>query len=139
MNTVMYEEILRKVGLKITAPRLKILAVLHHPSKRHWCAESIRQALHSQGEDVGLATVYRVLTQFEQCGLTQRHTFENDVNVFELNPLEHHDHLVCLGCGAVAEFCDPVIEQHQANIAKRFQFKMSDHRLVIYGRCAACV
>ncbi len=135
----MYEEILRKAGLKITRPRLKILSVLHHPTKRHWCAESIKQALHTQDEEVALATVYRVLTQFEQCSIIQRHTFENDVSVFELNPLEHHDHLVCLACGAVAEFFDPVIEQHQENIAKRFNFKMSDHRLVIYGLCSSCV
>ena len=135
----MYEEILRQAGLKITRPRLQILSVLHHPSQHHWHAESIKQALHNQNQEVALATVYRVLTQFEQCGLIQRHTFENDVSVFELKPSEHHDHLVCLFCGAVAEFFDPVIEQHQENIAKRFNFKMSDHRLIIYGSCSSCV
>jgi Fur family transcriptional regulator, ferric uptake regulator len=135
----MYEDILRQAGLKITRPRLKILSVLHHPTQHHWHAESIKQALHSQNEVIALATVYRVLSQFEQCGLVQRHIFENDVNVFELNPLEHHDHLVCLSCGTVEEFFDPVIEQHQENIAKRFNFHMSDHRLIIYGLCVACI
>jgi len=135
----MYEKLLREAGLKITAPRLKILAVLHHPQKRHWGAESIHQVLQEQGEEVGVATVYRVLTQFEMCGIVQKHFFENDVSVFELSSQEHHDHLVCVECGKVEEFIDEVIEQHQTKIAARFKFKMLDHRLVMYGVCEACL
>ncbi len=134
----MYESMLRKVGLKITAQRLKILALLHQASQRHWAVEALHQTLQEQDEEVGLATVYRVLTQFEMCGLVKRHFFENDVSVFELTTEEHHDHLVCVECGRVVEFLDNVIEQHQENIAKRFNFKMLDHRLVIHGICQAC-
>ncbi|MCD6048288.1 MAG: ferric iron uptake transcriptional regulator [Gammaproteobacteria bacterium] len=134
----MYEKLLRKAGLKITGPRQKILSLLHDKAKRHWSAESMHQVLLEQGEDVGLATVYRVLTQFEMCGLVKRHFFENDVSVVELNESEHHDHLVCVECGAVEEFLDDVIEQHQKKIADRFNFKMTDHRLIIYGDCAKC-
>jgi Fur family ferric uptake transcriptional regulator len=134
----MYEPLLHKAGLKITGPRLKILALLHTPSKRHWSAEAMRQALQAQDEDIGLATVYRALTQFEKHGLTKRHLFENDVSVFELNEAEHHDHLVCITCGAIVEFFDETIEQHQENIAIRSKFKMLDHRLIIYGLCFLC-
>jgi Fur family ferric uptake transcriptional regulator len=134
----MYEKLLRKAGLKITGPRQKILSLLHDKTKRHWSAESMHQVLLEQDEDVGLATVYRVLTQFEMCGLVKRHFFENDVSVVELNESEHHDHVVCVECGSVEEFLDDVIEQHQKKIADRFNFKMTDHRLIIYGVCAKC-
>lgn len=134
----MYEKLLRKAGLKITAPRQKILALLHDKSKRHWSAEAMHQVLQGQEEDVGLATVYRVLTQFEMCGLIKRHFFENDVSVVELNEAGHHDHLVCVECGDVEEFMDEVIEQHQKNIAERFDFQLTDHRLIMYGLCKNC-
>ena len=134
----MYENILRQAGLKITTPRLKILSLLHDKTKRHWSAEALHQVLQEHHADVGLATVYRVLTQFEMCGLIKRHFFENEVSVVELNETAHHDHLVCLECGNVEEFVDEVIEQHQKNIAQRSKFKMLDHRLIIYGICEKC-
>ena len=132
----MYEALLRKAGLKITSPRLRILAILHIP--HHWDVESIYEALKKEGGELGLATIYRVLTQFEACGLIKRHFFEHEVSVFELNRPDHHDHLVCVKCRRIEEFVDQVIEQHQKNIADRFGFEMHDHRLVIYGRCSTC-
>ena len=129
---------LKKAGLKVTLPRMKILELLESGSLRHQSAEDIYKALLSQNEEIGLATVYRVLTQFEGAGLVTRHHFEGGQAVFELNQGEHHDHLVCTSCGKVVEFMDDVIEQHQNQIAKDNKFIISEHSLIIYGRCEDC-
>ena len=134
----MYEQLLKEVGLKVTAPRLKILKLLHEQGRHHWTAESLQQALSAQKSKLGLGTVYRVLTQFEACGLVKRYFFENDVSAFELSKLAHHDHFVCLQCGAIEEFVDEIIEQRQAKIAEKLDFEMQDHRLIIYGHCKQC-
>ena len=101
-------------------------------------AEDIYGRLKQQGEDIGLATVYRVLGQFESAGLVKRHSFEDDRSVFELDDGEHHDHMVCVQCQAVIEFVDPVIEERQRDIAARYHYKMEDHDLIIYGVCPSC-
>ena len=129
---------LKKAGLKVTIPRIKILAILEENQAQHMSAEGIYQALRSQGEDMALATVYRVLAQFESAGLIVRHQFEGDHAVFELNHGEHHDHLVCVKCGRVEEFVDEVIELRQAAVAKQHNFDMTDHSLNIYGICGYC-
>ncbi len=130
---------LKEAGLKITMPRLKILQILEQSSDHHLSAEDVYRALSDMGEDVGLATVYRVLTQFETAGLINRHNFEGGYSVFELSLGEHHDHLVCVKCGRVEEFVDEVIEQRQKMIAERAGFKMTDHALNIYGLCPGCL
>ncbi len=130
---------LKEAGLKITMPRLKILQILEQSSDHHLSAEDVYRALSDTGEDVGLATVYRVLTQFETAGLINRHNFEGGYSVFELSQGDHHDHLVCVKCGRVEEFVDEVIEQRQQMIAERAKFKMTDHALNIYGLCPACL
>ncbi len=130
---------LKKAGLKVTGPRLKILKILESNTQRHMSAEEVYRLLLETGDDVGLATVYRVLTQFEASGLVIRHNFEGGQFVFELNAGEHHDHLVCIKCGFVQEFVDTIIERRQAIIAKEASFKMTDHALVIYGLCNKCV
>lgn len=129
---------LKDAGLKITMPRLKILQILEQSRDHHLSAESVYKALLDMGEDVGLATVYRVLTQFEAAGLVARHNFEGGHSVFELSQGEHHDHLVCVKCGRVEEFIDEIIEQRQRMIAEEANFKMTDHALNIYGLCPAC-
>jgi Fur family ferric uptake transcriptional regulator len=129
---------LKKVGLKVTLPRLKILEILEKADPRHMSAEDVYKALLESGDDVGLATIYRVLTQFETAGLIKRHKFEGDHAVFETEKGEHHDHLVCVKCGRVDEFIDEVIEQRQQDIAKDSGFKMTDHSLTIYGVCRNC-
>jgi Fur family transcriptional regulator, ferric uptake regulator len=129
---------LKKAGLKVTLPRLKILKLLEKASDHHLSAEAIYRDLLESGEDVGLATVYRVLTQFEQAGIVVRHHFEGDMSVFELDQGEHHDHLVCTHCGYVEEFMDSVIEQRQHEVAKKAGFQMMDHSLTIYGFCKTC-
>jgi len=129
---------LKKAGLKVTLPRMKILELLETVKLRHQSAEDIYKALLDQGEEIGLATVYRVLTQFEGAGLVTRHHFEGGQAVFELNQGEHHDHLVCVSCGKVVEFVDEVIEQHQNQIAETNGFTITEHSLIIYGRCASC-
>lgn len=133
---------LKKAGLKVTAPRVKILHILETSLQstgiRHLSAEDVYKKLLEMGDDVGLATVYRVLTQFESAGLVIRHHFEGGHSVFELDDGKHHDHLVCIKCGQVVEFIDPVIEQRQEVIAKEKQFKMTDHALYIYGVCKRC-
>lgn len=126
---------LRNVGLKVTLPRLKILEILEGGGARHKSAEDIYKALLSSNEDIGLATVYRVLTQFEAAGLVTRHHFENGMAVFELNRGAHHDHIVCLDCGKVEEFMDAGIEDRQETIAKQLGFEIEDHSMVIYGHC----
>lgn len=130
---------LRRLGLKVTNPRLKILHILEQAAVRHLSAEDVYRTLLSTGEDVGLATVYRVLTQFEEAGLVRRHHFEEGYSVFELNQGEHHDHLVCLKCGHVDEFVDKIIENRQQKVAEQAGFQMTDHNLIIYGVCAHCL
>jgi Fur family ferric uptake transcriptional regulator len=126
---------IRKAGLKVTLPRVKILELLESSDQRHVSAEDVYKMLLEQGEEIGLATVYRVLTQFEAAGLVTRHNFEGGHAVFELNRGDHHDHIVCIVCGKVAEFMDDVIEERQRQIAKEHGFEMVDHSLIIYGRC----
>ena len=129
---------LRKVGLKVTLPRIKILQILEGAKEHHMSAEEIYRGLVEAGDDVGLATVYRVLTQFETAGLVRRLNFEGDHSLFELNQGEHHDHLVCNRCGKVEEFVDETIEERQRQIAKQSNFEMMDHSLNIYGICSDC-
>jgi Fur family ferric uptake transcriptional regulator len=126
---------LRRAGLKVTLPRLKILEILESSNLRHLSAEEIYKRLIESHEDIGLATVYRVLTQFEAAGLVARHHFEDGMAVFELNQGSHHDHIVCMDCGHVEEFVDTAIESRQEDIAARLQFAISEHSLVLYGRC----
>ncbi|HET7306444.1 MAG TPA: ferric iron uptake transcriptional regulator [Gammaproteobacteria bacterium] len=129
---------LRKAGLKVTLPRVKILEILESNNVRHMSAEDMYKALLDSGEDIGLATVYRVLTQFETAGLVTRHHFEGGHSVFEINEGSHHDHIVCVKCGRVDEFTDDVIEQRQRAIADRTGYEMTDHSLYIYGICPQC-
>ncbi len=119
-------------------PRLKILELLERNDRHHMSAEDLYKALQDTGEDIALATVYRVLTQFESAGLVNRHHFEGGNSVFEVNQGEHHDHIVCVECGKVDEFVDEVIEKRQAAIASKLNYEMTDHDLHIYGICAAC-
>ncbi len=129
---------LRKAGLKATLPRLKILELLESGGDRHMSAEDVYKKLLESGEDVGLATVYRVLTQFEAADLVSRHHFEGGHSVFELNEGSHHDHLVCVKCGKVEEFIEEIIETSQQRVADKFGYKMTDHSLYIYGICPVC-
>lgn len=129
---------LKKVGLKATLPRLRILQLLENSRQRHMSAEDVYKALLDTGEDVGLATVYRVLTQFEAAGLVIRHHFENGLSVFELNEGHHHDHLLCIKCGRIVEFTDNLIEEQQRTIALQHGFKITDHCLYLYGICPDC-
>ena len=123
---------LRKAGLKITLPRLKILEMLESTKQRHLSAEDIYKELLDSGEDIGLATVYRVLTQFESAGLVTRHNFEGGHSVFELDDREHHDHMVCIETGDVIEFVSDEIERLQYEIAEEHGYKLVDHSLVLY-------
>ena len=125
---------LRKAGLRVTSPRLKILEVLETSAERHLSAEAIYKALIDSGEEFGIATVYRVLTQFEQAGLVARHNFEGGTSVFELADRTHHDHMVCLETGKVIEFVEERIEELQAEIADRHGYTIEDHSLVLYVR-----
>ncbi|MEK6735086.1 MAG: ferric iron uptake transcriptional regulator [Pseudomonadota bacterium] len=131
---------LKTIGLKTTLPRLKILNLFENSSVRHRSAEDIYKELINEGEDIGLATVYRVLTQFEQAGLLERHHFESGKAVFELKNDSHHDHLVCLQCGRVEEFYDSEIEKRQLAIAKERGFTLQEHSLSLYADCikSAC-
>lgn len=126
---------LRNMGLKATLPRLKVLDLFQHSKVRHMTAEDVYKLLLEENADIGLATVYRVLTQFEQAGLLMRHHFESGKAVFELNEGGHHDHLVCLQCGRVEEFFDAEIERRQAKIAKDRGFTIHEHSLYIYADC----
>jgi len=126
---------LKRAGLKATLPRLRILEILERSDRHHMTAEDVYKALLDSGEDVGLATIYRVLTQFETAGLVTRHHFESGQAVFEINQGRHHDHIVCVQCGRVEEFVDEVIEQHQCDIAARCGFELAEHSLVLYGNC----
>lgn len=129
---------LKKAGLKMTMPRMRILEFLESSQNRHVSAEEIYQILKDTGEDVGLATVYRVLTQFETAGLVMRHKFEDGRSVYELDHGEHHDHILCVQCGRVDEFIDETIEQRQRAIAEKTGYAMTDHALYIYGVCPQC-
>jgi len=126
---------LKSSGLKATLPRIKILEIFQRSERRHMTAEDVFKALLTEGADIGLATVYRVLMQFEQAGLLSRSNFESGKAVFELNEGQHHDHLVCLDCGRVEEFFDPQIEQRQREIAIQRGFALQDHSLALYGHC----
>jgi len=132
------DEDLREAGLKVTAPRLKILRMLESSPQRHLSAEDVYRALLEGGEELNLATVYRVLTQFETAGLVSRQHFEGGHSTFELDSGEHHDHIFCVACGRVDEFMDDTIERRQAEIAKQAGYEMTDHSLYIYGLCAEC-
>ena len=126
---------LRKAGLKVTAPRLKILEILENSPTRHLSAEDIYRVLLDSDADIGLATVYRVLTQFEAAGLVSRHHFEDGMAVFEINQGLHHDHIVCLDCGRVEEFVEAGIEDLQEAVARRLGFEVVHHSLIMQGRC----
>lgn len=126
---------LRKAGLKVTLPRVKILDILAGSAAHHLSAEDIYRRLLDSNEDIGLATVYRVLTQFEGAGLVSRHHFEGGTAVFELNRGIHHDHIVCVDCGRVEEFSDEGIEARQKAIAAQRGFDIQDHALILYGHC----
>ncbi|NNC66298.1 MAG: ferric iron uptake transcriptional regulator [Gammaproteobacteria bacterium] len=125
---------LRAAGLKVTSPRLKILEVLETNPERHLSAEAVYKALLDSGEEFGLATVYRVLTQFETAGLVARHNFEGGTAVFELTDRTHHDHMVCLKTGDVIEFVDDRIEEIQKEIAEKHGYVIEEHSLVLYVR-----
>jgi Fur family transcriptional regulator, ferric uptake regulator len=129
---------LRNAGLKVTLPRVKIMQILEATESRHMSAEDVYKALRDADEDVGLATVYRVLTQFEAAGLVMRHHFEGGHSVFEMMTEDHHDHIVCTKCGKVEEFYDEVIEAQQHKQAEKKGFTISDHSLYIYGLCKDC-
>ena len=126
---------LRKAGLKVTLPRVKILEILQDPKNQHISAEDVYKLLLEIGEDIGLATVYRVLNQFDDAGILTRHHFEGGKSVFELTGGSHHDHLVCLKCGKVIEFEDEVIEAKQLEIAEKNGIKLTHHSLYLYGEC----
>lgn len=129
---------LRNAGLKVTLPRVKIMQILEASEARHMSAEDVYKALRDADEDVGLATVYRVLTQFEAAGLVMRHHFEGGHSVFEMMTEDHHDHIVCTKCGKVEEFYDEVIENQQKKQAEIKGYTISDHSLYIYGLCKDC-
>jgi Fur family ferric uptake transcriptional regulator len=130
---------LRNAGLKVTLPRVKILQILENESTdRHLTAEKVYKILLAEDGDIGLATVYRVLTQFEAAGLVTRHHFEGGNSVFELAKGSHHDHIVCIRCGKVDEFTDEAIEIRQKEIAKKLNYQLTDHSLYLYGFCPQC-
>lgn len=129
---------LKGMGLKATGPRLKILNLFETSEQRHLSAEDVYRVLMAEHTDIGLATVYRVLTQFEQAGILERHHFESGKAVFELSQGRHHDHLVCVKCGKVEEFCDAEIEKRQDAIAESHGFEIQDHEMYLYGICRDC-
>ncbi|WHZ10118.1 MAG: Ferric uptake regulation protein FUR [Burkholderiaceae bacterium] len=126
---------LKSTGLKATLPRLKILEIFQKGAQRHMTAEDVYRVLLDERSDIGLATVYRVLTQFEQAGILSRSHFESGKAVYEINEGQHHDHLVCLDCGRVEEFYDPEIERRQQAVAKARGFEIADHALSLYANC----
>ena len=126
---------LKSIGLKATAPRIKILEIFQLGRRRHMTAEDVYRELLADRQDIGLATVYRVLTQFEQAGLLKRSNFESGKAIFELDEGSHHDHLVCLQCGRVEEFFDAEIESRQQAVARARGFDLQDHALALYGNC----
>ncbi len=129
---------LKDAGLKITAPRVKIFQILENSAIRHMTAEDVYRQLIANDEDIGLATVYRVLTQFESAGLVKRQNFEEGRSVFELANADHHDHLLCVKCGRVEEFNDAEIEALQRKVARKLGFELTDHNLNMFGLCPDC-
>ena len=129
------EQQLKKAGLKVTSPRVKILEILKNPDNQHISAEDVYKILLEKNEEIGLATVYRVLNQFDDAGIVTRHHFEGGRSVFELSAKDHHDHLVCLTCGHVFEFEDDVIEDRQLQVAEANTIKLTNHSLYLYGEC----
>ncbi|MFT3778845.1 MAG: ferric iron uptake transcriptional regulator [Ottowia sp.] len=129
---------LKSTGLKATAPRLKILELFQKAERRHMTADDVYRLLLAERSDIGLATVYRVLTQFEQAGILSRNHFEAGKAVYELRNEEHHDHLVCMSCGKVEEFLDTEIERRQRNVAATRGWVLQDHAMSLYGLCPAC-
>lgn len=127
---------LKNVGLKVTVPRIKILEIFEKNAEAHFTAEEIYQILHQAGEEVGLATVYRVLNQFATAGLVMRHRFSENHAVYELNQGDHHDHIICINCSRVLEFIDLDIEKRQRKIAESYNFKLLEHVMVLYVQCA---
>lgn len=138
LEMIVDNEDLKKAGLKVTLPRIKILEILENAPDHHMSAEDVYRILIESGEDIGLATVYRVLTQFEEAGLVVRHHFAEGHSVFEVDHGSHHDHLVCVRCGRVEEFVDHVIEDRQRQVAKDKGYTITDHSLNIYGICKKC-
>ncbi|MBI3102157.1 MAG: ferric iron uptake transcriptional regulator [Burkholderiales bacterium] len=129
---------LKSTGLKATLPRLKILEIFQKGAQRHMTAEDVFRVLLQEHSDIGLATVYRVLTQFEQAGILCRSNFESGKAVYELNEGKHHDHFICTGCGKVEEFFDADIEKRQQSVAKAKGWVIQDHSMALYGLCAQC-
>ena len=129
---------LKNTGLRVTTARVNILEVFQNSSMRHLSADDVFRILINSSQDIGLATVYRVLTQFEQAGILIRSNFESGKAIYELNEGHHHDHMVCIECGGVEEFVDPEIEKRQHKIAKNKGFLVKDHSLTLYGSCANC-
>ena len=129
------KEELRKAGLKVTNPRVKILELLKKPENQHISAENLYKILIKSNEDIGLATVYRVLNQFEAAGILKKHYFDSGKSVFELGSKENHDHIVCLDCGKVIEFSDSIMSLLQEQIAERYSIKLVNHNLYLYGKC----
>lgn len=129
---------LKSTGLRVTTARVSILEVFENSSRRHLTADDVFKALLKKSMDIGLATVYRVLTQFEHAGILIRSNFESGKAIYELNEGHHHDHLVCIDCGNVEEFVDPEIEKRQHKVAKEKKFLVKDHSLTLYGTCKNC-
>ena len=130
---------LRNAGLKVTLPRLKILEILENQTEeRHLSAEQVYKILLAEPVEIGLATVYRVLTQFEAAGLVTRHHFEGGNSIFEINSGQHHDHILCVKCGKVDEFTDNIIETRQKEVASQLGYDLTDHSLYLYGLCRDC-
>lgn len=129
---------LKQVGLKVTMPRVTILELLQNSDKNHYSAEEVFTALREKGQDIGLATVYRVLSQFEQAGILVKHHFEGGQAIFELETGTHHDHIICLKCNQIVEFYDEQLEQNQKSIAEKFGFELEAHDMVLYGICNDC-
>lgn len=134
----MEKQELKNAGLKVTLPRMKILGILENSNQRHMSAEDVYKLLLKANEEIGLATVYRVLTQFEAANLVTRHHFDSGHSVFELNVGNHHDHILCVRCGRVDEFVDEVIEERQRQIALDKGYEITDHCLYLYGICKNC-
>ena len=131
-------EDLKSAGLKVTLPRLKILEVLEKSFNHHLTVEDIYRVLIEQNKEINVATIYRVLSQFEESGIVNKLNFENNQSVYELSNVEHHDHLVCVKCNKIIEFQDDVIERHQLQIANKYGFQLTDHSLYLYGLCKIC-
>ena len=132
------DEDLKNAGLKVTLPRIKVLEVFRTAQTRHLSAEDVYHQLAGHHAEVGLATVYRVLTQLEEAGMLARNTFNAGKAEYELTEGKHHDHLICLGCGRTDEFNDPTIEKRQKAVAESFGYALRDHQMALYGYCPAC-